>query len=383
MTNSATTSGHDFAGLFGTAPAHAAEAPGRVNLMGDHTDYNGGFVLPMPIPQRTKVELRSRNDGMVHLWSASVQEPGGPHTYRLGSESKKQDWTDYVQGLTWALRADGRELSGFDLRIESSIPIGAGLSSSASLLVAVLRGLRHAMALELPDDALAALAYRAETEFVEAPVGIMDHMVCSLGRPHEALFLDTATLEYEYVALPQTMECVVLHSGVQHHHATGSYRERRQECETISHLLGLRRMRDLELNGKQTVLAKIGDLPPPLDRRARHVLTENQRVLTGMDLLKESNVRAFGTVMSTSHESLRHDFEVSTPDIDLLVELASAHPMVYGARITGGGFGGSVVIAAAAGSGRDVAQRVARSYHASTQRDAIILLPLSSDGDHI
>jgi galactokinase len=377
LTDSTTTrtAARDFVSLFGAQPTHGAEAPGRVNLIGDHTDYNGGFVLPMPMPQRTNVELRLRNNGMVRLWSASVEEPGALCTYRLGSETRKQHWTDYVQGVTWALRADGRELSGFDLRIESTVPIGAGLSSSASLLVAVLRGLRHAMALELADEALATLAHRAETEFVGAPVGIMDHMVCSLGRPHEAFFLDTATLEYEYVALPQTLECVVLHSGVQHHHATGSYRERRQECETINSLLGLRWLRDLEGNGQQSVLARIGELPAPLDRRARHVLTENQRVLTAMEFLKAGNAQALGTVMSASHESLRHDFEVSTPDIDLLVELASAHRMVYGARLTGGGFGGSVVIAAAAGSGRDVAQWVARGYHAGAQRDAVILLP--------
>jgi galactokinase len=368
------TPARDFVTLFGSEPTHRAEAPGRVNLMGDHTDYNGGFVLPMPMPQRTHVELRLRNDGMVGLWSASVEE-SAPLSYRLGSETRKHDWTDYVQGVTWALRADGRSLTGFDLRIESTIPLGAGLSSSASLLIAMLRGLRHAMTLELADDALATLAYRAETEFVGAPVGIMDHMVCSLGRPHEAFFLDTATLEYEYVALPQTLECVVLHSGMQHHHATGSYRERRQECETINRLLGLRRLRDLEHNGKQSVLARISELPPPLDRRARHVLTENQRVLTAMEFLKAGNVQAFGTVMSASHESLRHDYEVSTPDIDLLVELASAHQLVYGARLTGGGFGGSVVIAAEAGRGRDVAQWVAQSYRAGAQRDAVILLP--------
>jgi galactokinase len=133
LTDSITTraAAPDFVSLFGAEPTHRAEAPGRVNLIGDHTDYNGGFVLPMPMPQRTNVELRLRNDGMVHLWSASVEEPGALYTYRLGSESKKQHWTDYVQGVTWALRADGRALSGFDLRIESTVPIGAGLSSSA------------------------------------------------------------------------------------------------------------------------------------------------------------------------------------------------------------------------------------------------------------
>ncbi|MGZ8404722.1 MAG: galactokinase [Nitrospira sp.] len=378
MTDSSTTRtpSRDFVALFGAKPTHMAEAPGRVNLIGDHTDYNGGFVLPMPMPQRTRVDLRLRNDGMVHLWSESVEESIAVHTYRLGSETKKQDWTDYVQGVTWALSADGHPLNGFDIRIESSIPLGAGLSSSASLLVAVLRGLRNAMTLELTDHALATLAYRAETEFVDAPVGIMDHMVCSLGRPHEAFFLDTATLEHEYVAMPQNLEWVVLHSGLHHHHATGSYRERRQECETINNLLGLRWLRDLEHSGLQSVLARIGELPPPLDRRARHVITENQRVLAAMEFLQESNARAFGTVMSASHESLRKDYEVSTPDIDLMVKLASDHESVYGARLTGGGFGGSVVLAAAAGSGREVAQWVAQGYRAGTQRDAVILLPL-------
>ncbi|OQW37346.1 MAG: hypothetical protein A4E19_13715 [Nitrospira sp. SG-bin1] len=373
----------NFPALFGAAPTHRADAPGRVNLIGDHTDYNGGFVLPMPIPHHTTVELRLREDGMVRMWSASVEEPSTLETYSIGGETRKQDWTDYVQAVTWALRPDHRALRGFDLRIESTVPLGAGLSSSAALLIALLRGLRKALGLEFTDEALATVAHRAETEFVGAPVGIMDHMVCSLGRPHEAFFLDAATLEHEYVALPQTIEWVVLHSGLSHHHATGSYRERRQECETINRLLGLRWLRDLERNGLQSVLARIGELPSPLDRRARHVITENQRVLTAMDFLRQGNAQGFGTVMSASHDSLRHDFDVSIPDIDLLVELARAHPAVYGARLTGGGFGGSVVFAAAAGNGRDVAQWVSQRYRAGTQRDATILLPFNRETSHL
>lgn len=366
----------DFVALFGARPTHLAEAPGRVNIIGDHTDYNGGFVLPMPMPQRTQVELRLRNDGVVHLWSDSVEEAVALRMYRLGSEAPKQDWTDYVQGVTWALRNEGRTVTGFDLRITSTVPLGSGLSSSASLLIAVLRGLRQALDLNLTDDVLATLAYRAETEFVAAPVGIMDHMVCSLGRPHEAFFLDAATLEYEYVALPHSLEWVVIHSGLQHHHATGSYHERRRECDTINRLLGLRWLRDLEHEGQQRVLARIGELPPPLDRRARHVITENQRVLTAMDFLRQENIPAFGSLLSASHESLRHDYEVSVPDIDLLVELAHGHDAVYGARLTGGGFGGSVVVAVAAGSGQDVARWMTQRYRDDRQRDAVILLPV-------
>jgi len=361
--------------LFHTHATTSASAPGRVNLMGDHTDYNGGYVLPMPMPQRTYVELAKRDDGMVRLWSADVEHVQAWCEYRLGAETRRGNWTDYVQGTTWALRGQGHRIGGCDVRVESSLPLGGGLSSSASLMIALLRALRNTFAPAISDRALAELAYRAETEFVGAPVGVMDHLVCALGRPRQAFFLDTARLEYEFVDLPPDIDWIVMHSGVRHHHTTGSYRLRREECQRINHLLGVRWMRDLEGAGRQAVLAQVDELPAPLNRRARHVVTENERVLTAVEFMRNGRAEALGALMTMSHESLRRDFEVSVSDVDALVELALADPTVFGARMTGGGFGGSVVVAVRTGAGSAVAGELAARYERETGRSAAILLP--------
>ena len=180
-----------FEALFRRVPEVAASAPGRVNLMGDHTDYNGGYVLPMVIPQETCVELALRPDHVVHVWSASVEASHAHGEYQLGQERPGQDWLDFIQAVTAMLRREGHQLPGLDLRVSSSVPLGAGLSSSAALLVALLRAIGTAAGLELPDAVIARLAHQAESEFVGAPVGIMDQMVCALGRPGSAFFLDS------------------------------------------------------------------------------------------------------------------------------------------------------------------------------------------------
>lgn len=383
MTNPSTVVRHNvaqpsFAALFQRLPESSAEAPGRVNLMGDHTDYNGGYVLPMILPYTTHVEVASRPDRTMHVWSANIAGSQAHREFHLGQEQRGQDWLDYVQAVTSLLRRDGHELPGMDMRICSEVPLGAGLSSSASLLVAVLRAIRSLLALDLSDIAIARVAHCGETEFVGAPVGIMDQMVCALGRPGCAFFLDTATLQYDHIALPAQAEWVVIHSGLHHSHATGSYQGRRRECEAASALLGLHWMRDLERAGRQAVLSRIDELPPPLDARARHVVTENERVLTAVEMLEQGKMAGFGGLMNASHASLRHDFAVSVPETDLLVDLAQAEDACYGARLTGGGFGGSVVIAAEAGTGADLASHVAGEYRAHSGREPSILLPVPS-----
>jgi len=345
--------------------------------MGDHTDYNGGYVLPMVLPQENCVELAFRQDDAAHVWSGSLDANQAHREYHLGEEQPHHDWLDYVQAVTALLRQQGHQLPGFDMRVVSSVPLGAGLSSSASLLVACLRAFRTALHAELSDEAVARLAFRAETEFVGAPVGIMDQMVCALGRTGSALFLDTTTLDYEHVPLPQSMEWIVIHSGVRHSHVTGSYQERRRECEAASALLGLHSLRDLQGAGRQSVLSLIEELPVPLNARARHVVTENERVLTGMDMLEHANIKGFGALMDASHVSLRNDYAVSVPETDLLVDLAHAEELVYGARLTGGGFGGSVVIAVQNGSGKDIATQIVSSYQEHSGRQGTILLPLT------
>ena len=367
-----------FAALFQRLPESTAEAPGRVNLMGDHTDYNGGYVLPMILPHTTHVEIAARPDRTMHVWSANVEGSQAHREFQLGQEQRGQAWLDYIQAVTSLLQRDGHDLPGMDVRICSEVPLGAGLSSSASLLVAVLRAIRNLVALDLPDVVIARLAHRAETEFVGAPVGMMDQMVCALGQSGFAFFLDTATMQYEHVPLPGHAEWVVIHSGVHHSHATGSYQDRRRECESACALLGLRWMRDLEGCGRQAVLSQIAELPPPLDARARHVVTENERVLSAVEMLEQGNMAGLGVLMDASHASLRHDFAVSVPETDLLVDLAKAEKGCYGARLTGGGFGGSVVIAVEAGRGADLAARVASEYRAHSGHEPSILLPVAA-----
>jgi galactokinase len=359
-----------FAQLFGQPPAVRAAAPGRVNLIGEHTDYNGGFVLPIATPQSTAVALRRRSDDIVRAWSANVAGDAARREFRTGAEARTGQWIDYVAGVTAALRERGHPVGGFDLRIESTLPLGGGLSSSASLEVALLRGLNEAFALELDPMAIAAIAHAAETGLVGAPVGIMDQMAASLADASRALFIDTHTLQFERLPLPDGCAIIVIYSGVSHQHAAGDYRVRRAECEQAARLLGVERLREVAV----AQLASL-QLPAPLDRRVRHVVTENERVLQARQALRAGDAVRFGALMRDSHASLRDDFEVSTPEIDVLVDLAAAEESVFGARITGGGFGGSIVALARRDDAAAAAGRIASAYAARVPRRPAVLIP--------
>lgn len=347
-----------------------ADAPGRVNLIGEHTDYHDGFVLPCAVPQRTEAVLRTRDDRRVRAWSRQIGPE--PFEFAIGEERAGAGWGDYLQGLTWVLLQEGIRVGGFDLHLESNVPLGSGLSSSAALEVATLRALRAAFDLDLPDVRLARVAQRAEVEFVGAPVGIMDQMASSLAGERDALFLDTRTLAFERIPLPAALELVVVNSGVTHQHAGGDYVTRRRESEQAARALGVERLRDVGMDR----LADVAGLPPLLARRARHVVTENQRVLEAKAALLSADLPLLGRLFVASHASMRDDYEVSVQPVDQLVELANAHAAVFGARMTGGGFGGAVVIAAAAGSGADVAAAVSAEYTRRSGRTPEVLLPL-------
>jgi galactokinase len=363
--------GDEFSALFGVAVGAQAEAFGRVNLIGEHTDYNEGFVLPTSIPQSTVAAVARRADRSVRAWSAELSEGHTVERFVLGEERPGRGWLDYVQGLTQALAVSGHIIGGFDLALRSTVPLGSGLSSSAALEVAVLRALRDLFALNADDVAIARMGQRAENEFVGAPVGIMDEMASSLGRPGVALFIDTRSLSYEPVALPRGTELAVINSGVAHQHAGGDYRTRRAESERAAALLGVAALRDVGVED----IGRLSALPAPLDRRARHVITENQRVVDAKAAMEAGDAAALGALFNGSHVSQRDDYEVSVPEVDLLVGLAQAEAGVYGARLTGGGFGGSIVALVREGEAADVAARVVLEYGRRSQRIATVLVP--------
>ena len=360
-----------FQTLFGEGASSRATAPGRVNVIGEHTDYNGGFVLPAAIPQHTTIELRPHTGRHVSVWSRDIKPAGEQKSYTLGSETPERDWLDYVRGITHVLAGDGHALSGFNLRLESDVPVGSGLSSSAALEISILRGLREAFGLELTDVELALIGQRVENEFVGAPVGIMDQMACSLAADGCMLFLDTRSLVYEQVPVPESAQLLVIDSGVAHSHAAGEYRTRRAECGRAASLLGVPELRDVTTSD----LARVAALPEPLNRRARHVVTENQRVLEAVAAFRVADLAAAGALLSASHASMRDDFEVSIPDIDLLVSIAAARHDVYGARLTGGGFGGSIVALAPRDSARRAAELIAAEYSQRSGRVGSVLVP--------
>lgn len=348
----------------------SATAPGRVNLIGEHTDYNGGYVMPIATPRGTRVTIALRDDAIVRATSANLPISEDTIEYALGAEVHTGTWGDYVAGVTAALREEGFGIRGFDAQIASALPLGGGLSSSAALEVALLRALVRACRLDLDPVAIAKIAHRAETGLVGAPVGIMDQMAASLGDSSAALFLDTVTLALERLPLPPATSLIVIHSGIVHRHANGEYRTRRRECQEAARRLGVPLLRDAT-----AASVAAADLPAPIDRRARHVVTENERVLQARDAFRRGDAGAFGALMNAAHASMRDDFDASTPEIDRLVALAQREAAVFGARLTGGGFGGSIVALAASDGAADAAARIAAAYASHGGQQPTILIP--------
>ena len=360
----------DFLALFGRDAEVEASAPGRVNLIGEHTDYNGGFVLPTVIPQRTHVELARREGRAIQVWSDAV--PGaGVVAYTLGQERRAGDWADYVRGVTWVLQDAGFAIGGADLRITSTVPLGSGLSSSAAIEMSVLKALREAFALDIGPLEMARAGRRAENEFVGVPTGVMDQMASLLARDGTALFIDTRTLDYRTVPLPPGLELLVVNSGVRHNLAKGDYRTRRRECEEAARMLGVPELRDVTADE----LERVNALGEPHRRRARHVVTENARVLAAVAAMEAADGAELGRLFDRSHASMRDDYDVSVPEVDLLVALARQQPAVVGARLTGGGFGGSIVALVETGRAAAVGSLVASAYRDATGLTASVLVP--------
>ncbi len=332
-----------FRQLYGNEP-RLFSAPGRVNLIGEHTDYNDGFVLPMAIDRRTLVAMAPRNDGRVRCLSTEFDQQV---EFELNADLKPdQDWANHVRGVAVCLLRDKYNLRGADLLIASEVPLGAGLSSSAALEIAVGYGLLKLAEQPVDPVRLALAAQKAEHEFAGTQCGVMDQFIACLAREGHALKIDCRTLEYEAVPVDLSdARVVVVNSMVKHELASSEYNQRRAECEDAvrrlsGHLPGIQSLRDVEL---EEFDQWAGALPEPIRRRANHVITENARTLVAVEALKLGQLSHFGNLMKASHESLREDYQVSCRELDLLVEIAGRHSGVFGARMTGGGFGGCTV----------------------------------------
>jgi galactokinase len=320
-------------------------APGRVNLIGEHTDYNEGFVLPMAIDRDTVVAAAPAAGRKVRVRSLNRQETA-EFDLDAPSSGRRGAWIDYVEGVGRMLERRGARLLGADLVLESDVPEGAGLSSSASLEVSTGLAMLSIAGCRLPPDELALSGQAAEHEYVGTQCGIMDQLVAVRARAGHALLIDCRSLEARPIPLDLgPVRIVVLDSGVKHELAASEYNRRRAECAQALEVLrgtspGLRSLRDL---GSADVAAATAALPDTLARRCRHVVTENERTLRAAEALAAGDLAAFGALMAASHRSLRDDYEVSCLELDALVDAAAAQPGVLGARMTGGGFGGCTV----------------------------------------
>jgi galactokinase len=343
-----------------------------VNLIGEHSDDTGGYVLPLALPLLTRVELARRSDGAVHAASTTVAEGRTPHTYDIGRERRTGHWIDYVQGVTLALTAEGHQPSGFDLLVSSHVPIACSLSSSAALEVALLRALRIAEGWPFDDLAIARLAQRGEADLVNGAPGITAPLACSVGQPSHALFVQTATLEMLRVPMPDSVEIGIVDSGVKEGRERGHYEQRRSECEAAAAALGVASLGQLSLGD----LDRVASLPAPLNRRARHVITENARVLQAVGALTADQPMAMGALIRASHHSWSADFEASLPAIDRLVAIADDEPLVLGARLTGRGHGGTVLLLCRGGAALSAARRVAVRARDDRELHPRVLLPV-------
>lgn len=335
---------HGFAEWYGRRPIGAWSAPGRVNLIGEHTDYNDGFVFPFAIDQRTAVALGDRDDRVIRVASSFAAEAVQVHLDELTPDSV-DGWAAYPLGVAWALGEFGADLEhvrGVDLYITSSVPIGAGLSSSAAIESAVALALDEHWGLNLDRPTLAKVGRLAENRVVGAPTGIMDQSASLLGEADAGVFLDCRSLDADVIPLgfaAAGLSLLVVDTRVEHAHASGGYAARRASCEAGARALGVESLRDVRPDDLPRAQELLDD---ETFQRVRHVVTEDQRVLDTVRTLREQGPRAIGSSLDASHVSMRDDFEISVPELDLAVETAQANGAV-GARMTGGGFGGSAI----------------------------------------
>jgi galactokinase len=349
-----------FARAFGRPPEVTWAAPGRVNLIGEHTDYNDGFVLPFALPQRTVVSAAHRPDRV--LACRSRQRPRETVELRIDElrPGGRKTWGAYPAGVLWALADAGHQVGGASLLVDGTVPIGAGLASSAALECAVACGLNHLFRLGIPRRELVGLCVRAENEFVGMPCGVMDQLAAIECRAGAALWVDARSLSAEDVALPLEaagLTVLVVNTGVGHELVGSAYADRRRQCQRAARALGAGSLRE-------ATVKDVDRLPAGLRARARHVVTENARVADAVGILRSGRLAEVGPLLDASHRSLRDDFEVSCPELDLAVDAARAAGAL-GARMTGAGFGGCAIALADADRADEIGQAVVAAFTAA------------------
>lgn len=356
-------------------PAVVVRAPGRVNLIGEHTDYNDGFVLPMAIDRAVWIALRPGSAGTVRLHSLDFEETA---EFPLdGLRHENAGWSEYVKGMAWSLQESGYILHGWQGVVAGNVPVGAGLSSSAALELATARAFAAVSGWPWDAAAMARLAQRAENQWVGVNCGIMDQMISAGGIAGHALLIDCRSLATEPAPLPSQTAVVVLDTNTRRGLVDSAYNERRRQCEAAARFFGVPALRDVTLTEFE---ARAGELDPVTRRRARHVIGENERTLQAAAAMRDDNAVSLGQFMNASHASLRDDFEVSSDELNVMVALAQAESGCYGARMTGAGFGGCAVALVVETMAESFARSVTQQYQATTGLAPHVYICQATDG---
>lgn len=364
-----------FAQRFGGPPSLVVRAPGRVNLIGEHTDYNDGFVLPLAIDRAIWIALRPRDDRRVVVHSVDNDQTA---EFPLdGLKHTDDGWPEYLKGTAWSLREAGHRLAAWEGVLLGDVPIGAGLSSSAALEMATARAFAAVSGLDWDPAAMAKLGQQAENQWVGVQCGIMDQLISATGRKGHAVLIDCRSLATRPVPLPDGLAVVVLDTSTRRGLVDSAYNERRSQCEAAAEFFQVPALRDVDF---ERFVESAGGLDETTRRRAMHVVTENDRTLQAAEAMRRGDARALGTLMNKSHESLRDDYEVSSDTLNAMVEAALAHEACYGARMTGAGFGGCAVAVVDAEQGDEFATATATRYAQQTGHEPAIYVCRATDG---
>jgi galactokinase len=374
MSNLITTVKKTFNKQFSTDPTTIVRAPGRVNLIGEHTDYNDGFVMPMAIDRTMYIALRPRKDKKVRVYSIDFDVWG---EFELDKLQKEKGWLEYLKGIAWALQGEGYTLGGWEGVLTGDVPRGSGLSSSAALEIVTARAFFEVSNFPWNPANMALLGQKTENQWVGANTGIMDQMISASGQKGFALLIDCRSLDTEAVPLPAGTVAVIMDTMTRHTHTDSGYNERRAQCEEAAKFFGVKALRDV---GLEQFNAKANGLSDVVRRRARHVITENDRTLQAANAMKRGDTVELGNLMNASHDSLRDDFEVTNDALNQMVECARAEAGCYGARMTGGGFGGCAVALVDAAKVEAFVKAVSRCYQGKTSKEPQIYVCQAMDG---